>query len=221
MKDDIIKQAAEEYIAALCASLPEPEACSCTFSPQFEKKMKRLIFKTNHPYRFVLSRVASVVIAFLLLFGSVLAVDVKAREAFVGWLEECHATFSRFFFVGGDETQEKLRFDLGWVPEGYVAQERIEIPGGESVFYTDTDGSILDFTYSTAPENTELYLFPQSAIEQTASVNNTPAKLFIAQNADETSSIVWQNSTQDTLYVVSCRCGSAELIRIAENIVKK
>lgn len=221
MNDDIIKQIAEEYITALCASLPAPEACSHTFSPRFKKKMERLIFKTNHPYRFVLSRVASVVIVFLLLFGSVLAVDVNAREAFVGWLEERHATFSRFFFAGGDEAQEELSFDLGWVPEGYVAQERIEISGGESVLYTNTDGFILDFSYSTAPENTELYLFPQSALEQTASVNNIPAKLFIAQSADETSSIVWQDSTQGTLYVVSCRCSSAELIRIAENIVKK
>ena len=103
-----------------------------------------------------------------------------------------------------------------------MAQERIKIPGGESVLYTtNTDGFILDFTYSTAPENTELYLFPQSAIEQTASVNTTPAKLFIAQSTDETSSIVWQDSMQGTLYAISCRCGSSELIRIAENIVKK
>lgn len=93
MNDDIIKQIAEEYITALCASLPATEAYSYTFSPQFEKKMKRLIFKTNHPYRFVLSRAASVAIVFLLLFSSVLAVDVKAREAFIGWLEECHITF--------------------------------------------------------------------------------------------------------------------------------
>ena len=221
MNDDIIKQIAEEYITALCASLPATEAYSYTFSPQFEKKMKRLIFKTNHPYRFVLSRAASVAIVFLLLFSSVLAVDVKAREAFIGWLEECHITFSRFFFAGEVEAQEELHFDLGWVPEGYVAQERIKIPGGESVLYTNTDGFILDFTYSTAPENTELYLFPQSAIEQTASVNATPAKLFIAQSTDETSSIVWQDSMQGTLYAISCRCGSSELIRIAENIVKK
>ena len=85
MNDDIIKQIAEEYITALCASLPATEACSYTFSPQFKKKMKRLIFKTNHPYRFVLSRVASVAIVFLLLFSSVLSVDVNAREAFIGW----------------------------------------------------------------------------------------------------------------------------------------
>lgn len=129
MNDDIIKQIAEEYITALCASLPATEAYSYTFSPQFEKKMKRLIFKTNHPYRFVLSRAASVAIVFLLFFSSVLAVDVKAREAFIGWLEECHITFSRFFFAGEVEAQEELHFDLGWVPEGYVAQERIKIPG--------------------------------------------------------------------------------------------
>lgn len=86
--DDFFKQAAEEYLNALSNSLPQPEDCRHSFGKRFEKQMRHLIAKTVHPVRAAMLRAAASFAAALLLFGSVLAIDVDAWEAFFGWLME-------------------------------------------------------------------------------------------------------------------------------------
>ena len=62
-----------------------------TFSAKFERKMKRLIRKADHPLLYRgLRGVASILLAILIGGGTWLAVDVEARAAFIGWLREVY-----------------------------------------------------------------------------------------------------------------------------------
>lgn len=111
--DDFFKQAAEEYLNALSNSLPQPEDCRHSFGKRFEKRMRLLIAKTLHPVRTAMLRAAASFAAVLLLFGSVLAIDVDAREAFFGWLMEQNTLFSHFVFTRDSAEPDLAQFYPG------------------------------------------------------------------------------------------------------------
>lgn len=57
------------------------------FSLQFEKKIKKLKRKADHPvFYHATKRIASIVLAILITGGVWIAVDAEARAAFVGWV---------------------------------------------------------------------------------------------------------------------------------------
>ena len=43
LSDEVLRQAAEQYAAAIITSLPAPEECNHKFSKRFEEKMQSLI----------------------------------------------------------------------------------------------------------------------------------------------------------------------------------
>ena len=47
--DERLREAARQAEKKLLASLPEPEDCEATFSPEFKQKMKKLVCRTDHP----------------------------------------------------------------------------------------------------------------------------------------------------------------------------
>ena len=65
ISDNELRQAARQYEKALLDTLPEPEDCAAAFSPGFERKMKKLIFRTDHPVRYWLRRLVVILLALL------------------------------------------------------------------------------------------------------------------------------------------------------------
>ena len=49
ISDERLRVAARQAEKKLLASLPEPEECEATFSPEFKQKMKKLVCHTDHP----------------------------------------------------------------------------------------------------------------------------------------------------------------------------
>ena len=49
ISDAMLQQAVEELATAINESLPDPKECVFQFSPKFERKMKRLTRRANHP----------------------------------------------------------------------------------------------------------------------------------------------------------------------------
>ena len=49
ISDKRLREAARQAEKNLLASLPEPEDCEATFSPEFKQKMKKLVCRTDYP----------------------------------------------------------------------------------------------------------------------------------------------------------------------------
>lgn len=86
------------------------EAPEHSFSPSFERKMKRLLRRGRHPVWYKALHAAACLLLALLLSGcAVLAVSPAAREAFAGWVREVHDTYFSYQYVGPDQdVQENL-----------------------------------------------------------------------------------------------------------------
>ncbi len=218
--EELFKQAADEYLNTISESLPQPEDCPHTFGKRFEKQMGRLIAKTAHPLRTAMLRAAASFAAVLLLFGSVLAVDVNAREAFLGWVKEQSTSFSHFVFKGEHTGLDSAQFYPGWIPDGCTLYDSYPIQNGQTFLYSNDCGDVLSFIYTSSPENLEVYIYTEACSQETLTVSGYEAQLFIPWDATEASDLVWQDS-HGTLFLVSGKCDKTVLIQFAENILKK
>ncbi len=52
--DESLREADRQTEKNILAGLPEPEDCAAAFSPEFKRKMKKLVRRTDHPM--ILSR---------------------------------------------------------------------------------------------------------------------------------------------------------------------
>ena len=92
----LLLDAARQEYAALVAEAPEH-----SFSPAFERKMKKLIRRTDHPVRHRLAQaVACLLLAALLSGCSLLAFSPTARNALAGWVREVFSTWSIYRHSG-------------------------------------------------------------------------------------------------------------------------
>ena len=115
-----------------------------TFSPAFERKMKKLLHRGRHPVWYKALHAAACLLLALLLSGcAVLAVSPASREAFAGWVREVHDTYFSYQYVGPDQdVQEdltKIAFLPTWLPEGYQEAERPQLYGMVNISY-EADG---------------------------------------------------------------------------------
>lgn len=219
--DEMLAQAAAELADAINASLPAPEECRHQFSAKFERKMKRLIYRTNHPIQQrILRSVASILLVILLGFSSVLAVSVEAREAVFGWIREQYESFYAYFFEGQPGYEEPSSYYPGWMPDGYEYETAFEIGGGEAIIFVNSDGAIAQFSYSSTPDSFGMYIEAADCKHQTVSINGLEGDLYVASETSLSSGIVWVNSSCEVIFHVSAPLDADELIKIAENIEK-
>lgn len=225
--DAMMAQAAAELANAIYDSSPEPSACKHQFSPRFERKMRHLIRKANHPvfYR-ALRSVASIVFAIILGLGSFLAINAEAREIVFGWIKQQFQNFYMYSFVGevdstGEtESTETVRYQPGWMPDGCVFVTSYGITGGEVYIYTNEKGSLIKFTYASDTDTTRVFMDGVKYKKESVLVNGLPGEIYLSANEGKTSEIVWINADDHTLFLASGNFSAAELLKIAESIKK-
>lgn len=220
--DKMLAQAAAELATAINESLPDPKDCTHEFSAEFERKMKRITRRANHPilYR-TLRSVASIILVITIGFGSVLAVSAEARAAVFGWVKEQYESFYEYFFEGEVELAESAKYQPGWMPDGCELLTVEETAVGETYIYKDKSGLLAQFYYIYDPDSQKLYIDTVEYISEPVSINGHSGEMYISIYDDETSSIVWTDNSTNTLFYVSGPYEKDTLIKIAENIQVK
>ena len=220
--DEMLAQAAAELADAINASLPAPEECHHQFSAKFERKMKRLIYRTNHPIQHrILRSAASILLVILLGFSSVLAVSVEAREAVFGWIKEQYESFYEYFFDGQPVDEEPAAYYPEWMPDGFNHEATFEIAGGEILLYVGSDGTIAEFSYSTAPENFSILIENVECEHQPVVIHGFEGTLYIPADPSLSSGVIWVDDATNTIFHVSASIETDLILKIAEHITKK
>jgi len=127
------------------------------FSDLFEQRMKKVIrHEKNGKYKWFGTRmqklVASIVIALLVMFGSVMSVRA-ARESIVRFFIEMYEKFSVVFFdteyddpASRSVSGEMEFYEPSYVPEGYVEVERKVLIDFLQIRYENKDGKSITYT---------------------------------------------------------------------------
>ena len=211
------KKSCEIYVSRLEAGY-DPKA-QHKFSPEFEKKIKKLKRKANHPivYR-SLQRIASIILVCLFACSAWLTVDAEARSAFFGWVKEIYETYFVYRFEGNaDYSNSTVAYRPTWLPEGYTEFYIENTESTAVVSYQNEEGLLLTFQYTHNPNETDWFIDAEHAVIKENTVNGCPAEILLADNITTASVIVWTDE-QDSAFYVSAFLGESELIKIAENV---
>ena len=168
-----------------------------------------------------LSKVACVFFAILLTGSAVLTFSVEARAAFFGWVREQVETYYMYFFEGNAAVTEPAKYELGWMPENCIFVTSYETAGGEVYIYTDERDTLIQFTYTSEPDNEKVYVDYAEYTEKQVTINGNTASLFIAPSEDNTDGIVWTDPNTNTLFFISGHFDQETFIKIAENVKEK
>ena len=168
-----------------------------------------------------LSKVACVFLAVLLTGSAVLTFSVEARAAFFGWVREQVETYYMYFFEGNAAVTEPAKYELGWMPENCIFVTSYETAGGEVYIYTDERDTLIQFTYTSEPDNEKVYVDYAEYTEKQVTINGNTASLFIAPSEDNTDGIVWTDPNTNTLFFISGHFDQETFIKIAENVKEK
>lgn len=223
ISDEMLKEAADEIAMALIDSLPDPAENEHIFSKHFEKKMKKLIRKTDHPvrYRIIQSSIAAV-LALVIAFGSILAVSPSARAAVVNWLKETVGSWTHYSSAPGEsqtDSKGESTYELTSIPDGYtLAMENVS-DSGKACAFTNQAGQILQFTYIVGGKYTDLYLITESCQFSNVQWGNITVDVYIANDQSKSNSIVWEEG--DVLFCISAFLEQDELVELIDHVQVK
>ena len=217
-----LKAALQEACLMELEDIPSEEELSTddtlTFSPAFEKKMKKLIRRTDHPIRYRVVQAAACFLLAALLGGTVLAISPEARAAFVGWVREVYETWFVYRFEGeSNNVISETQYRPTWLPEGYSQTLVPELDDQVNVLYTDDAGDIILFAYSNRASS--LYLFPQGETESfKVMVKDISADFYVDKDPTEANLLVWESPENDLIYWIAANLSMDDMIKIAKSV---
>lgn len=221
MDDEMLARAAEKAAAILDNSLPRE--CTHSFSAAFQRKMNRILRRQRHPALYRCLRSAAVFLLVLTAcFGSLLALSAEAREFVFGWVRERFPSGYVYSFTGEASPEDFQQYCLDRIPEGHELLNVERTDGGESYTYSDENGGLTVFEYSTEQQNTALYLFQGDDYQQQeVTINGLPGTMYISPREAESSGIVWVDNASETIFALSAHVSPDVLVQMAESVVSK
>ena len=202
------------------------EAPEHTFSPSFERRMRKLLRRGKHPVWYKSLHAAACVLLALLLSGcAVLAVSPEAREVFAGWVREIHDNYFLYEFFGNEErepvSKEEVLYQPSYVPTGYRIEYRAVYSDGiVTVCYTDDQtGNIAVFTYFSDTASPVMQISRDSEdTYKKVTVNGISADLYLDSEEGETNVIVWADEKNGAAFNIGGVMSGEELARMAESV---
>ena len=186
------------------------------YSLAFRKQLREIKAAQNGGQMIFLiaKRVAIVILVCVISFSSVLIANAQLRERFFGWLVETFPQFS--VFVPRDVESEQIDVDLntfviGYLPDGFVLQDKAEMRTMVVFQYADSDGR----TISIQLDKSNGRLFKDT---EDSTLNEFPFKdnTAIWWERDGLIHFVWQQNF--ITGNITADLSIEEIIKIAESV---
>ena len=158
ISEEMLKKAAMEADQIIRDSLPAPAECEHDFSPSFQKKMRRIFRKANHPVIYKLPKyAASFVLVVALASSTWLTVDAEARTAFFAWVREQYETYIEYRFGGQSQVDTiDAQYTPTWLPEGFSMLKCSVLSEKTHIIYENDSGERLAFLYLKEADVTKI-----------------------------------------------------------------
>lgn len=219
MSDEMITDAAVELSSYLSRNF---ESVPHIFSKSFERKMKRLIRSVNHgvSYRLV-QRVACFALVIFLGIISLVAAIPTARAAVIEWIRNQYEAYVEYFLPHGlQNNADSNQYTISPLPDGYYETNRFDVEGSCTVLYSNTTDSRIHFIYSKDPDAVSFLVMSDESTLINIDLEECTADLYIPQNNNEATSIVWYDNLKETIFYISGVFETDEIIELAKNVVE-
>lgn len=221
--EEMMASAAAEMNEAMLRSLPDQEDCHHTFSTRFERKMKRLIYRTDHPIQtLILQRVASVIFVLFVGLATIMAISPTVRANVLGWIRERYESFIAYYFV--EEPSSKNQNTEYFIDCSDTEYTLIFSSVDDDIhyqIYEDINGTHLDFTYATNYIRNIFYIKDDKYEVRPISINGKTGDLYISIDGTEKNSFIWSDEETQIIFYLTSSIEPEYLILLAEKITCK
>ena len=213
ISDKELQEAARECEKNLLADLPVPENCPAEFSPRFERRMKRLIFRVDCPVWSGLLRLLPVLVA-AEVTASVVLPPKEAEPAPSpeppAIVEQEPAPLPAPELPA--EEPETVVYRPTWLPEGCAWDREALYDGEGMIVYRTPGGAEAVFFYSLDGETEEHE-------GETVPVGDGAGTLLLGQSKEELNELFW--SEEGASFWLTAPFAGEDLVRVAESVEKE
>ena len=223
ISNEFIRQATEEYHEESMSSIPAENEIDHVFSDRFERNMKSVIKKNNHPQlKRVIRMAASFALVILITGGSVMALSPTARAAVMGWLFGQEGTVFSYTSMGTKtESEVFYKYDLAQIPEGYVLWQEIVDETQSIMLYAEEEtGLLLKLTATPNDGTGAMFLITTTDQKETVQIGDITADLYPSESEDSAPGRAWVDPENDYLICLDGFFSQEELIDMAISLIK-
>lgn len=221
--EDALRQAAASVRRALLDSLPAPSQCTHEFSPEFQRKCKRLISRERRrgSARTIAKRAAMFFLAALASVSVWLSVDAGAREAFFSWVRDVYTGAHIYRFFGEPAADTLPVYRLSWIPEGYEEEEVYHDGEIFAVFYLcgEDISHSFEFRYFFAQHDRYIGILTEETDHVSLDINGVEADLYQARDPDTMSCLILMDEDAGIVFQIEGVLERSALLHMAESIV--
>lgn len=191
------------------------------FSPQYKKKMRKIINSVGRKERIkkfktiVIRTAVSLAAAFGLIFGFLLT-QPEVYAAVQNVIRSIFDEYDKYEYVGEELTVDNFdnNIRLGYIPDGYYLSEGIYFPAYVMLTYTNGSEKIR-FKYAIAEGLTSYYDNEHNSYDNFF-INGIEYHYYISNDEDFMDTLVWYEDGYS--FGILAHLSKDELVKIAENI---
>lgn len=216
ISDELLRTAAGELGDCMLDCLPPEE--DYRFSSRFQRKMRHLRFRADHPIAHALTSYAAILLVLLTAFATLMVASPTVRAAVLEWSRKIYHGGSIYSYEGQLPVQERNEYYLSQIPEGYVLHSIEEQPAGITYCYLNTSGKSLIFSYHYGSDHNQIYYDTREHEHRTVSLGQVTADIYLSTTVYNNNQIMWIDANGSALFWISY-CGNVdELVTLAENV---
>lgn len=154
--------------------------------------------------------------AFIIIFTTVLATNVHAREVFMSWIRQIFPDHVLYKFTWNDHS-EFYQYSIGWVPDGFTLTENVT--GENSVYYIYENAEqmvIIEFRKAGSLDYTDFTGYEQAILTDT--IINTKEAFIYRDNDSSKVNLTLFDKERGYLIEIDTNIGEESTVKIAENI---
>lgn len=163
---------------------------------------------------------ACFLLACILGFGALLAANPTARADFAQWVREWQDGMNSYSFTGLPSQEELPWYEIGEPLEGYVEGERNVSETHVRIYYYNTSGRKISFSYRRMQQGTTFGVVTDGVemeIEE-VTVNGCPGDLYLVMDGTQSSALVWMDEETELAFIIDAWAGKEELLHMAESV---
>lgn len=221
--EKMMAEAAAEMNEAMLRSLPKPEDCHHEFSRKFEQKMKRVIYRADHPVQFrIVHKVATIILVLFLSFATIMTICPTVRASVFGWIRDQYNSFITYFIDSDSPQTSRARgYSIDSLPPEYTLYNVSDELDNYCAVYVNRTGDFLYFCYSSTPDSSLFYANMDGYIIEHTMIHNNPADLYTSENDAQSNSIIWYSEEADLIFYIAGMLEKSELVILAESVTEK
>ena len=202
--DEMLAEAAAELNAAMIAALPDPIPHH-TFSPAFERKMKRIIRRANYPVLYRIGqRIAAIVIITVISLMILATSSPKVRAKVITWIKNQYASFVEYTTPERNTRNEtEVEYYLSETPDGYRIVREENTVGLHAITFENENNNQIHFIYSTEENFRNIFVKKDKMHYTETVVNSDPAEYYKATDPNETNILIWTNDESGYVFYLS------------------